>query len=326
MQALRDLGADVVTVDTRPDRLHRQERSLPMRILRRLAGPLDLTRANAQIIAAARQHHADVLWVDKGLTIAPATLRAVRALRPQCVIAGYSPDDMKNPGNQSRHFLAAIAQYDIYFTTKSYGVGELIGLGARCVHFVGNAYAPTAHRPVAVTLQERAEFGGAVGFIGQWEAQRSASICAMATAGIAVRVWGQDWERCLCSAGPLQLEGRPLWGDSYALALCSFDINLCFLRKSNRDLQTTRSVEIPACGAFMLAERTEEHLALFDEGKEAEFFSSDAELIDKTRYYLAHPGARQAIAAAGRARCLRSGYSNQERMRQMLRIVDGLRR
>jgi len=108
--------------------------------------------------------------------------------------------------------------------------------------------------------------------------------------------------------------------------VCAFDTNLAFLRKENRDLQTTRSIEIPACGAFMLAERTDEPLRLFEEGKEAEFFSSDDEMIEKVRYYLAHPEERKRIAAAGRTRCLESGYGNQVRLRDMLTRVFSMDR
>ena len=72
----------------------------------------------------------------------------------------------------------------------------------------------------------------------------------------------------------------------------------------------------------MLAERTEEHLNLFGEGREAEFFDSDKELIDKVQYYLTHRNERIRIAAAGRERCIKSGYSNHDRLKAMLNLVE----
>lgn len=73
----------------------------------------------------------------------------------------------------------------------------------------------------------------------------------------------------------------------------------------------------------MLAERTAEHLALFEEGHEAEFFGSDAELIDKCRRYLGDDAARTATARRGYERCLHSGYTNAARLRQAFGVILG---
>ena len=98
-------------------------------------------------------------------------------------------------------------------------------------------------------------------------------------------------------------------------------ISLCFLRKMNFDRQTTRSVEIPACGGFMLAERTEEHLSMFKEGKEAAFFSSNIELLEKCRYFLNHEEERNLIAKNGFKICRENGYSNIETLRKVLQSI-----
>jgi len=318
MEALRENGHWVTAIDTYPDALKAKDKRLYVRGIWKLFGPIDWVHANRALEAAFQKNRFDVLWIDKGLSIRPEVLAEIKDRHPECRIAGYSPDDMYNPANQSRRFLRGLRYYDIYFTTKSYGVEELRSLGCRRVEFIGNAFEPSVHRPMAVTAEDRERLGGAVGFIGQWEKERGESICYLASRGIEVRVWGYSWEHCRGRPAGLRLENRPVWGEEYAKALCAFDINLCFLRKGNRDLQTTRSIEIPACGGFMLAERTEEHQDLFEEGKEAEFFSRDEELADKVQYYLSHEEERIRIARAGRERCLRSGYSNAERLRRAL--------
>ena len=72
----------------------------------------------------------------------------------------------------------------------------------------------------------------------------------------------------------------------------------------------------------MLGERTAEHMAHFKDGAEAVFFEGVDEMIAKVRYYLAHEEERHRIALAGRERCVRSGYSYDERMAEILRELE----
>lgn len=324
LRALEQIGHRVWPVDTMT-RVKPSARAILSRISDKLfrlgvpyLGPLDLAGINRQILDVARTQPINVLWLDKTLRVRPSTMRRVKDIHPSCVILGYSPDDMAARHNQSGQFLRCLPWYDVYFTTKTYGVRELQALGCPRVHFVANAFDPNTHRPVAVTDSRKAFLGAPVGFIGTFETERARSMQFLASQGIDVRIYGNDWRSFRPATPHLRIEGRAVYENQYAEAICAFDINLCFLRRLNRDRQTTRSVEIPACGAFMLAERTEEHLDLFKEGVEAEFFASDAEMLDKVQYYLAHPEKRKHIAAAGRERCLRSGYSYHDRLHWML--------
>ncbi len=321
-QALRDLGHRLTVIDTAAVREFVAKPDLLSRIQRKLLGPRDEVGANVSIIRDIRQQSFDILWIDKGLTVNPKTLNIVKGAQAGCRIVGFSPDDMMNRANQSRHFLRGLPLYDFFVSTKSYNVSELQGLGCPKVLFMENAYDPHTHRPMSVDANDRHNLGGEVGFIGQWEPERAESLRKLALAGIPVRVWGYTWERMKNVPSGLMLENRPLWGDDYARAICAFDINLCFLRKCNRDVQTTRTMEIPACGGFMLAEHSKEHERLFAGTKEAEFFMDDQELICKTRYYLDHPEERQLIAAKGLERCQRDGYSYKERL---ARVLDQIR-
>ena len=321
-RSLEELGCHVETLDIYQSVGTSKQLALLPRIMRKIGFPLDLAGVNQRIIEAAKRDKFDILWLDKAILVKLATLQAVRILQPACKIVGYAPDDMTgNKNNQSRFFLEHLPLYDVYFTTKSYGVEELKQLRCPKAVFVGNAFDERTHRPIEVTDQDKSRLGGTVGFIGAWEDERANSILTLAQSGLAVRVWGSGWHRAQGSHTNLLLEHRELLGDEYAKGICAFDINLCFLRKQNRDQQTTRSIEIPACGAFMLAERTSEHLDLFEEGKEAEFFSSSRELQEKAHYYLEHTVERKRIADAGLKRCLDSGYSNHNRLKGMLKEI-----
>lgn len=325
MNAMQALGHDITPINTETDEVMLNQKRLVGRIIKKIFGPQDLAKCNSQICDHIMEHKTDVIWLDKALTINHNTLKFVRKQNSKIVIVGYSPDDMAGKHNQSIAFLKSLPYYDIYFTTKSYGVKELTKLGCNKVVLIGNAFDPLTHFPRKVSSVEIQKYGGPVGFIGDYEEARASIIYFLAQNGIKIRVWGPNWERKMkFKHTNIKIEGIPLLGEEYAKAICSFDINLGFLRKINRDLQTTRTIEIPACGSFMLMERTNEHLTLFEEGIEAEYFSTKEELLAKVNYYLLHIDKRKSIARAGRQRCLVSGYSNLERIKYMLNVVEHL--
>jgi len=314
LRALEALGYRVTAVDSSSGRICASRQPLQY-VAIKMRRPLDMAGVNRRILRDGP--HADVLWIDKGVTIRPGTLRTLRRMTPGVRIIGYSPDDMLNANMSSHYFPQTLPLYDLYLTTKSYNVDELAALGCPRVVFTPNAYDPTTHRPLPDDSEE-IEFSADVGFIGTFEPDRAGLIERLARAGVPVVIRGNDWQ-------PLRRRNIPgvtflseAINDDYARALRSTRINLAFLRKSNRDLQTTRSIEIPACGGFMLAERTAEHRGLFEEGVEAEYFSGGDEMIAKVRHYLADEPARRAIARAGRQRCLHDDYSYAGRLREAL--------
>ena len=279
-------------------------------------------KLNRMIREQVRTKHYDVTWIDKGVFIEAKTLRFIKRMQSNCLVVGYSPDNMAERHNQSQVFLESFPYYDYYVTTKSYTVDTLRRMGCKNILFVNNAYEASFHHPYQLTKEERERLGGKVGFIGAWEEERCRSILYLAEHGIPVRVWGGGkWLEYKDRYANLKIEDKGLYSEDYNKALSAFDISLCFLRKMNYDLQTTRTMEIPACGSLLMAERTVEHERLFKDKEEAVFFSSDEELLELCQYYLTHEEERKRIAEAGRKRCLTSGYSNEETIKRILEKI-----
>ena len=110
-------------------------------------------------------------------------------------------------------------------------------------------------------------------------------------------------------------------GQDYVEAIRSSPIALCFLSKLNRDSYTRRCFEIPAIGAALFSEYSDDLTSLFIDGKEAVFFRDKYELVDKVKYYLAHLDELFQIQQGGRRRVLNDGHDIYSRFKRVIELA-----
>ena len=79
----------------------------------------------------------------------------------------------------------------------------------------------------------------------------------------------------------------------------------------NRDLHTRRSVEIPYVGALLCAERTSEHVALYEESIEAVFWCDVDECALQCRRLLGNEAWRESVRAGGIKAVLLGGFGSK---------------
>lgn len=324
MHALQELGCSVASFDT--TQYLRSTSRIRDLFAHHLNWGSPITELNRDLLEFVADEARSVthVWIDKGKWIAPETLLQLRALTG-AVFIHYTLDPQL-VFNRSRHFHRSIPLYDVLFTTKPFEFDLYKEAGARKVFLVDQAYDSKRFFPRKLASEEQYMYESDVCFIGHEEHHYSERLRVVMKTGGNIKVWGPGWKK-YAEANPWArkcVAGDALWGESYPIALNAAKIALGLLTKRYGETTTTRTFEIPACETFMLAERTEDHLKLFEEGKEAEFFESDDELVDKVRYYLAHATERERIARAGHERCLKAGYSNMQRMQQVLDLVDSV--
>jgi spore maturation protein CgeB len=318
--AAGELGYQSLFVDEAPY-LWPLETSMLQKIGYRLLHrrPLTRWRYNQALLTAARRFRPDIVVAVKGAYIMPATLRRIKKATGATLI-NYATDDPFNRANSTPDLVAGIPAYDLYACTKRAIMEDVKKAGCSTVIHTMFGYNPSVHFPESpATADEIRRFGSDVALIGGADRDRLRDLePLLAARDLALALYGGYW-----SSDP---RFRPhargfAVGRDYRLALGGARIGLCMVRRANRDGHAMRSFEIPACGTFMLAERTDEHLEVFREDQDAAFFSTPEELLDKIRYYLAHDDVRRRIAEAGRARVTTGGHAYLDRLRDMVRAA-----
>jgi len=77
-------------------------------------------------------------------------------------------------------------------------------------------------------------------------------------------------------------------------------------------LHKRRSVEIPYAGGLLCAERTTEHLAMYNEGVEAVFWANENECITMCKKLLNDDTLRETIREAGMKRVRLNSSGNED--------------
>jgi spore maturation protein CgeB len=262
----------------------------------------------------------DVVWVDSGGLVSRQLVEDLKRVAKR--VLNYNVDDPygNRDANYWLQYRDAVRAYDLVAVVRKENVEEARSLGARKVLMVYRSADEVAHAPIQLSESERANWTSDVLFVGTAFPERGPFFKELVSYGVPLSIYGNRYERLKewdtirhCWKGPALDEKY-----TYAAAIVAAKVNLGLLSKGNRDLHTQRSLEIPALGGLFCAERTEEHLALYEEDKEAVFWSSAEECAAKCRALLADEAWRRSVAENGRVRYLKNGWTNEKVAQKLL--------
>ncbi|MBU2573290.1 MAG: glycosyltransferase [Elusimicrobia bacterium] len=284
-----------------------------------LVGLLERERMNKELLLAVERFRPDVLFVLMGDSITPETLRQVRQMG--VVTVNWFHDSVLAPIR--RPFVEEVSPfYDYFFMIDSEAVLKHVKIGARQVCTLPLGCAPSCHRRVALTEDEKKEYGSEVSFVGTVKFGRAEVLKSLS--GLGLGIWGYWLEKIP------ELEGcyrrRHVFGEEavkvYNASKVVVDIHEKYASGEEYFNVTPRVFEVPASGALLLVNENPLLAGLYKPGEEIVCYKDAADLREKVKYYLARPAEREAIAGKGRRRALRD-HTYEQRLKEILSVVEG---
>lgn len=278
----------------------------------------DFAQSNAAFLALCDERKPDIAWIDKGLWLWPSTLETVRK---RGVFLVQHNTDKLSPQNWSaqlsyRLLRRGLRYYHLYFTSNLLDFAMLKHDPSPVVHLTYLGYDPKRFNADPLPDDLARKWASDLVFPGHYEPRTERFVLALMDAGLKPAIYGSNWEK---AKHPDRIKPgeffTPISQAEYVYAIKSAKIGLSFISEWNGNQTAGRTFQIAAAGRFLLAMRSQQHIDSFVEGEEAEFFSTEQELVNKAKYYLEHDSKRLEIARRGYERCLRSGYTIERYMR-----------
>ena len=290
---------------------------------------------NAGLLDLVRREKPDMLFVflysDEFRT---ETLDAIRR-ETATKIVGWFADDYWRFWNYSRHLAPHLG---LAITTSEDALQWYAAAGMRNAMLSQWAARP-ATSPSAAAQQDID-----VSFVGQYKPGRARAFAALARAGVRVAAFGHGWpggrlpferlpEIFARSKVNLNIAARPgrfaprvlarivlnKFRDRVLPDLHLFDNLRAWWHFATPHIHA-RPFELAGSGAFVVSEYVTGMERYYAPDREIVFYRTTDELVEKTKYYLAHDAERGAIAAAGRARTLRE-HTYEHRFREIFELL-----
>ena len=309
------IGHDVLFFDSNPAVLGpRWLRSLSWRFTDHR--PPGLGRFSAEVVTECTQARPDILIATGAAPMTKGALRALRSTGVVCI--NYSTDDPWNPVMRASWYLQALPDYGFVFSTRRVNIEEFRRLGCAEVHFLPFGYDEwlfglPERRPVSVAHD--------VLFVGGADRDRAAFMTEFMRSGPSVALVGRYWTR-FPAMRPYALGQMP--PETLCALTAAAKVNLCLVRRANRDGHVMRTFEIAAIGGCMLSEDTAEHREIFGaDGECVLYFRTPEEAARRAQMLLADVAERTRLASAVRARVVGGAHTYRDRLLTMVGTVAG---
>ena len=280
--------------------------------------PSALNRFGEEVIDICRRHTPEFLIAVGIAPLDVVTLKKISGMGVK--LCNFLTDDPWNAANEAKFFWRALTQYDVVFNPRTANLAALEALGCRRVEYLPFGYNPTLHFYEPPTTYEDIErFSCDVAFIGGADYDRLPLVREILNRGLRLKVYGGRWDKYKefdhCYGGFVM--GREL-----RMAVAAATVNLCMGRKANRDEHAMRSLELPAMGGCLLAERTAEHIAIFGDDDNIAYYTNIIELGDQAVALSREKNKAIKMGEGLMKRITNNGHSYQDRLVQIASVID----
>jgi spore maturation protein CgeB len=278
--------------------------------------PLHLGAFSSRLVDTCRRDGIEILISTGIAPITAVTLEKLGALGI-CRV-NYSTDDPWNPVHHALWFLKSLSHYDVVFTPRRANIADFRRLGCRSVHYLPFAYDPRHFSPG----DDRGDLPALpqVVFVGGADDDRAIFFRKFIRHGVQPVFVGDYWHR-YADLAPLSLGHKP--AEEIRRLTARAAVNLCLVRRANRDGHVMRSFEAAALGGCMVVEETSEHREIFGpDGECVVYFRTPEEAAARVIALLDRPSERRRLSAAVQERIVGGANTYADRLKTMLAEVD----
>ena len=280
-----------------------------------------LPAINKELLNTLSTEPWDAVFVFKGMEILPQTLAAIRKLSIKLI--NFNPDSpfiFSGKGSGNDNITDSIRLYDLYLSYDHSVVERLqkeYGIRSALLPFGFELEQETYNDCLAVE-----EIVGAC-FVGNPDRQRARFILQLAKEGIAMDVYGNEWDRFV-SHRNVKVHSIVYHEEFWKILRC-YRVQLNLMRPHNPHSHNMRTFEIPAVGGIQVAPNTRDHALFFESEKEIFLFNEVGDCVTQIGKLLKmSKTSASEIRMAARSRSIISDYSYRNRSKQVIDEIHSL--